>query len=149
MQSSRFIEALKADLAAAAAVGDESVANAAARLSGSIQSSLALRLLDALSEATLELNAQLPAGHIEVRLVGQDPELVYVAAEEERGPSAGDEAFTARITLRLPEALKAGVEAAAAREGVSTNTWIVRAISRSVSGPVTRSSNRLTGFARS
>ena len=36
-----------------------------------------------------------------------------------------DEAFTARITLRLPESLKARLEAAATREGVSVNTWLV------------------------
>ena len=37
---------------------------------------------------------------------------------------------TARITLRLPEQLKARVEDAAAREGFSVNTWLVRAVSR-------------------
>jgi hypothetical protein len=40
----------------------------------------------------------------------------------------------ARVTLRLPESLKARVEAAADRSGVSTNTWLVRALTTAVSG---------------
>ena len=41
---------------------------------------------------------------IPVRLTGQDPELVYVGDEPEAPAAAADEAYTARITLRLPEA---------------------------------------------
>ena len=37
-------------------------------------------------------------------------------------------ATTSRTTLRLPDALKSRAEAAAANEGVSLNTWLVRAI---------------------
>ena len=42
-------------------------------------------------------------------------------------PRADDSDNTARISLRLPESLKTDVEAAAARDGVSVNTWLVRA----------------------
>jgi hypothetical protein len=61
------------------------------------------------------------------------------------------------VTLRLPDGLKTRAEAAAARDGLSLNAWLVRAASRvldnpSESGP--RSSRRgpgqrITGFARS
>jgi HicB family len=151
MQLQRFVEALKADLSAVAELGDEATAEAAGRLVVTLQASVGLRLLDALSEAALELNEKLPSGHVEVRLTGQDPELVYIG-EETEGPVAGAEegGFTARISLRLPEALKASVEAVATREGVSVNTWIVRAPSRAASaGPAVQSGNRLTGYARS
>ena len=37
-----------------------------------------------------------------------------------------DEGATARINLRLPEHLKAGIEQAAGRERMSVNTWLVR-----------------------
>src|ERR671934_800889 len=131
MQLQRFVEALKADLTAVAELGDEATADAAGRLVVSLQASVGLRLLDALSEAALEPNDKLPSGHVEVRLTGQDPELVYVSDEPEAPVGAADEAYTARITLRLPEALKAAVERAASRDGVSVNTWIVRALSRS------------------
>src|SRR5688572_17282394 len=115
MQLAPHVEALLSDLAEIAAVGDEATAEAARRLSVALRSAVGLRFLDALTEATLELSAQLPSGHVEVRLAGQDPALVYVEYETEAGPAAGDEGLTARITLRLPEGLKAGIEAAASR----------------------------------
>ena len=151
MQLQRFIDALKADLSAVAELGDESTVEAAGRLVVTLQSSVGMRLLDALSEAALELNERLPFGHIEVRLAGQDPELVYVGDEPEPAPAAGDEAYTARITLRLPEALKRAVDETAAREGVSVNTWLVQALSRSSEprSPSGGSRRRLTGYGRS
>ncbi|HET7760140.1 MAG TPA: toxin-antitoxin system HicB family antitoxin [Gaiellaceae bacterium] len=150
MQLQRFVDALRADLTAVAELGDEATAEAAGRLVLTLQASVGLRLLDALSEAALELNDKLPGGHVEVRLTGQDPELVYVGEEPEAPAAGADEAHTARITLRLPEALKASLEVAANREGVSVNTWIVRALSRSsTAAPAAQqSSNRLTGYAR-
>jgi hypothetical protein len=151
MQLQRFIDALRADLNAVAELGDDATAEAAGRLTLTLQASVGLRLLDALSEAVLELNEKLPSGHVEVRLAGQDPQFVYVSDEPEAAAPAGDEAFSARITLRLPEALKTSVEEAAAKEGVSVNTYIVRALSRSgfgFSGGTTRSHNRLTGYAQ-
>jgi len=153
MQLQRFIDALRADLNAVAEFGDDATAEAAGRLTLTLQASVGLRLLDALSEAVLELNEKLPSGHVEVRLAGQDPSLVYVADEPEApAAAAGDEAFTARITLRLPEALKATIEESAAKEGVSVNTYVVRALSRGggwgFQGPPTRSHNRLQGYAQ-
>jgi hypothetical protein len=150
MQLGPHVEALQQDLAAIAAVGGDDVAAAAERLSGAIRASAGFRFLDVLSEAALEVSSQLPSGHVEVRLVGQDPSLVYVeAADAEAAAAAGDE-LAARITLRLYESLKAAVEAAAAREGLSVNAWIVRALSRAVSGgSPRRSRNRLTGFGQS
>jgi HicB family len=149
VQLQRFVDALKADLTAVAELGDETTADAAGRLVVTLRASVGLRLLDALSEAALELNERLPSGHVEVRLTGQDPELVYVSDEPEAPAGPADEAYTARITLRLPEALKASVELAAGREGVSVNTWIVRALSRtSTAAPAAQSGNRLTGYAR-
>src|SRR5947209_20137220 len=133
METARFVEALESDVAAIAAVADEQTAAAAERVLYAIRSSAGLRLLDVLGEAALEVSAQLPSGHVEVRLAGQDPSLVYVEAVQEEPPAGGGDELAARITLRLPEALKASIEAAAAREGVSVNTWIVRALGRGVS----------------
>ena len=149
MEMARFIESLESDVAAVAAVGDEQTRAVADRVLQAIRGSAGLRLLDALGEAALELNAQLPAGHVEVRLVGQDPALVYVGEEEAPPEPAAEDGLTARITLRLPESLKASIEVAANREGVSVNSWLVRALSRGVAGPVQRSGKRLRGFAQS
>jgi hypothetical protein len=149
MEMAHFVGKLEADLAAVAAVGDEATARAAERLIQALRSSAGMRLLEALGDVALEVSAQLPTGHVEVRLSGQDPALVYIAEEEaEPAAAAEDDGMTARISLRLPESLKQRIEAAATRENVSVNSWLVRALNRSLSSSVQRSSNRLQGFAR-
>jgi len=148
MEMARFVEALEADLAAVAAVGDEQTRAVADRVLQAIRGSGGLRLLDALGEAALEISAQLPEGHIEVRLVGQDPAFVYVGEEAAPPEPAAEDGLTARISLRLPETLKASIEVNASREGISVNSWIVRALSRGTAGPVQRSGKRLRGFAQ-
>jgi HicB family len=153
MQMAQFLESLEGDLDRIAAVGDDAVSQAANRLTQAIRGSAGMRLLEALGEAAVEISAQLPSGHIEVRMTGQDPNLVFVeeAQQAPAGAPADDEGASARITLRLPEGLKAHIEAAAGREGVSVNAWIVRALSREVHAPVRgpRIGSRLSGFAKS
>jgi predicted DNA binding CopG/RHH family protein len=151
LQTTPYVDALLADLEAMAALGDDAVADAARRLSQTLRASAGLRLLDLLGEAALEVSGQLPSGHVEVRLAGQEPSLVYVEEESSSAVAAAtaEDATSARITLRLSEALKVSVEAAAAREGVSVNTWIVRALGRSASAPVRRVGRRLTGYGES
>jgi hypothetical protein len=152
MQTTPYVDALLADLEAMASLGDEAVADAAQRLSQTLRASAGLRLLDLLGEAALEVSGQLPSGHVEVRLAGQEPSLVYVDEEpSEPSLTTAEDGASARITLRLSEALKLSVEAAAAREGVSVNTWIVRALNRAATAPATvrRSGRRLTGYAES
>lgn len=152
MQIDGYIQALREDLLRVASLGDETTSRAAELLSVAIEASLARRLQDVLAEAALELNAQLDAAHVEVRIAGRDPELVLVR-EDGSVPEAVDEAFSARITLRLPESLKQRIESAASREGASVNTWLVQALQRSVESKSQRSGsgsrNRLTGYGRS
>ncbi len=148
MRLSDFTEALKADLVSLSELGDDSAAEAARRLTLALQASAGLRLLDALGAAAEEISGQLPSGRVEIRLTGQDPELVFVEDETSPAATGADDAFTARITLRLPESLKLRIETAAARESVSVNAWIVRALARGTA-PGGRSGNRLTGYARS
>ncbi len=149
MNIAAFVEALQQDLANVAQMGDEAAAEAARRISAALEPSLRLRLIELLGEAALELTNQLPNGHVEVRVAGGDPELVFV--EERSGPiPTGDDSLSARVTLRLPETLKAIIDAAAQDEGVSANTWLLQQISRSANptrrGPGGR---RMTGYGRS
>jgi HicB family len=152
MQIDGHIQALREDLARVAALGDESTSRAADILSVALEASLGRQIQDVLAEAALELNAQLDEAHVEVRIAGRDPELVLVR-EDGSVPEHVDEAFSARITLRLPESLKQRVESAAAREGASVNTWLVQAIQRALEPRRSMSSggsrNRLTGYGRS
>jgi hypothetical protein len=153
MDITRHVAAIQVDLAAAASLGGDAIADAGRKLSEAVEPSLQLRLLDVLTEAAMSLNSVLASGHIEVRLAGREPDLVYVddaPPEAEMGATSTDD-LSARITLRLPEGLKAAVESAADREGISTNAWIVRALSRSLESRGSRraSGRRLQGFAQS
>jgi HicB-like protein involved in pilus formation len=149
MQISVHVEALQRDLAAVAAVGNIEESETVQRIAAALEAALRLRLLEAITDAAHELTSQLD-GHVEVRLVGGDPSLVYVEGEPEHGWQPGEDAFTARITLRLPGSLKASLEAVATREGISVNSWLVQAISRGLERrQSTRAGRRLTGYARS
>jgi hypothetical protein len=149
MQIDGLIQALREDLVRVASLGDETTSRAADLLSVAIEASLGRRMQDALAEAALELNEQLESAHVELRVAGRDLQLVLVR-EDGTVPEPADEAFSARITLRLPESLKQRVESAAAREGASVNTWLVQALQRSVESRRSSSGsrNRLTGYGR-
>jgi hypothetical protein len=154
MQTAQFIEALQADMRELAQLGGDELVQAAHRLEGAVKQSATLRLIDVLTQVALEVSSQLPNGHVDVRLAGQDPELVFVEDEEEEAPAqqAGDDGLNAaRITLRVPEALKVAVERAAEAEGVSVNTWLVRALQRAVTGGgrAVRTGKRISGYAQS
>lgn len=150
MQLDSHIQAIQQDLAAAAAFGDEASGEVARRMSEALAATLHLHLLDLLGEAALEIGGQIDPGRVEIRLAGRDPELVVIGDElpDTSQFGLGEEA-SGRITLRLPESLKAGVEAAAAREGVSTNAWLVRTIARTLDQrPSKKSRNRMQGYAQ-
>ena len=152
MQIDGYVQALREDLAHVAALGDENTARAAELLAVALEASVARRLQEALGEAALEVSSQLDNGRVEVRIAGGDPELVVVRdPEAEPVQAAGEEAnvLDARITLRLPEALKKRVEDAASRDGVSVNTWIVQALVRNANTARRSSGKRLSGYGRS
>ncbi|HUG64246.1 MAG TPA: toxin-antitoxin system HicB family antitoxin [Gaiellaceae bacterium] len=151
MQLDSHIQAIQQELAAAAARGDEETAELARRMGEALAATLHLHLLDLLGEAALEIGGQLETGRVEVRLAGREPELVVVNDEtpDAGGQIGAGEELSGRITLRLPESLKAGIEAAAAREGVSTNAWLVRMIGRTLDQRSTkRSRHRMQGYAQ-
>lgn len=150
MQLDSHIQAIQADLAATAGLGDEATAAAARRLSEALASTLHLRLLDLIGEAASEIGAQLESGRVEVRLAGREPELVVVPEEAAEGIQvAPGEEYAGRITLRLPETIKAAIEAAAAQEGISTNAWLVKTLAHTLHARSTkRSRHRMQGFAQ-
>jgi hypothetical protein len=139
MDTTPFIESLRRDLLAAAeAAGPEGRA-AAERMLLAFEPAMRLALLDALSQATAEITSELPAGVVEVRLRGREPELVVdvpplqptQAAPTAPGPAGSDEeddGTVARITLRIPESVKTRAEELAGKSGHSLNAWIVNVL---------------------
>ena len=151
MQLEGHIQAIQEDLAATAGLGDDATRAAAERLIETLGATLHLRLFDLLGEAALEIGGQLDPGRVEVRLAGREPELVVIVSDDAPDPGRfgfGDE-HMGRISLRLPESLKEGIEAAAAQEGISTNAWLVRTIARVLdSRSARRGRNRIQGYAQ-
>ena len=136
MDISPLVTSLRQDLASAAEVGGEEVKAAAERLLLALDPALRLTLMDALSQAASEIGAQLPGASVSVRLQGREPVFVVegapaAAAPEEPHPADhfddDDTEATGRITLRIPESLKARAETLAARRGQSLNSWLVAA----------------------
>ena len=141
MDLSEYAESLRRELLGITRFAGEDVTRAAEMLAESLDSPVRLALLDVLSAAAEEITASLDGATIDVRLTGTQPEFVvnvaHEAAEAGYDPAGdtGDEAGSARVTLRLSESLKARVETAAVNAGVSVNAWLVRAISRSLESP--------------
>jgi uncharacterized protein (DUF1778 family) len=149
MRITPYVQAVRDDLLAVASVGQREGEELIGRLAGALESSLRLRLLEAVTEAAQELSSHIQSGHIEVRLAGSDPTLAFVEEVAEPAAPVGDD-LSARITLRLPDSLKSRIDTAASAEGVSVNTWLVQAISRSIeSRPPRTHGRRLSGYARS
>jgi hypothetical protein len=151
MKMSLVVDGLRSDVVAVGELGDETVAEVAERIADVLGRSVPGRILEVLSDAAAELTATLPDGHVDIRLAGDDVEMTYV--EDEPGPAAAptgeDDEQSARISLRLGEGLKSRLEQAAAADGVSVNTFIVRALERGTSSNRSRSAragNRLRGY---
>ncbi len=175
MDLERYVTELRRQLASAASGAGAETRAIAEQLSLSLDAATRLVLLEALSDAAGEITREIAPGSVEVRLRGRDPEFAISVAtppafversatvEAETAPLASveaeeeprEDASTSRTTLRLPDQLKARVEKAAASDGLSLNTWLVRAIagslepkSRRAAQRESRTNNTFTGWAR-
>lgn len=170
MDLDHYVAELRQQLASAAASGSDDTRALAEQLSLSLDAATRLVLLEALSDAASEITREIAPSSVEVRLRGRNPEFAVTVGiqpafvdrsnEADVSPEppiepetdARDDASTSRTTLRLPDQLKARVEKAAARDGLSLNTWLVRAIADALEPKsrkaVSRSSNSFTGWAR-
>ena len=177
MHLDRFVDDIARQMAVAAAAGGPEAESLAERLVLPLRSAIRLALLESLSAAADELTLELAPGSVEVRLRGGEPSFVIEGvtatpptadpgpvlpqAPSDTAAAEPDEGASARINLRMPDSLKARVEAAALREGRSVNAWLVRAASTALNhaAPITpsapsspsasrRGSKRVTGWAQ-
>jgi hypothetical protein len=151
MDLTQHVEELRHQLALAAEAGGDDARVVAGRLTAALESAARLVLLDAISAAAAEITLDLAPGSVDVRLRGRDPEFIVtpppVDHPADSGPNDavtapptgigapvtdGDDTGPSRITLRLPEQLKGRIEEAAGRDGLSVNSWLVRAVSAAV-----------------
>ena len=154
-----YVEAVRHELNLAAAAAGAEAQALADRLSAPLESAIRLALLEALSAGVEEITSELAPRSVEGRLRGRDPEFVVSApldeplAQEPFDVAFGDEdGGTWRITLRLPESLRAAVEAATRYDGSSLNAWLVRAVAAAVQSKAGRatpgSARQVTGWVR-
>ena len=146
MDITQFVEALRRDLAGAASAAGPDGQAAAERILLALEPAVRLTVMEVLAQAAAEISADLPAGVVEVRLRGRDPELVVDVPTVSAAPAPppppappappapqgeadlGEDEGVARITLRLPESLKTRAEDLAAQSGHSLNAWLVNAV---------------------
>jgi hypothetical protein len=145
-----YVDGVRHELAVAAAAGGQDAEALAERLTAPLESAIRLALLEALSEAAGQITRDLAPGSVEVRLRGRDPEFTVTAGELPEpaavvAPESEDEGGTWRVSLRLPEHLRSGVDAAARGEGLSVNAWLVRAVSAALGGGNPRRSGGESG----
>ncbi|PKH37855.1 HicB family protein [Nocardioides alpinus] len=135
MDITPYVDSLRRDLVAAAEAGSDELKQAAERLTYALDPSARLALMEAISHAAAEITAELPEGSVDVRLVGRELDFVVEIAPPSALPAPPpppappvpeeDDGDLARITLRIPEAVKARAEEKAAAAGQSLNTWMV------------------------
>jgi len=149
MELGTYVNELQRQLVDAASNGAEDTRAVAERLAIGLDAATRLVLLDVLSAAAGEITRDLAPGSVDVRLRGREVEFVVTQpAGESEGDSAAvasvdlDDASTSRTTLRLPDALKARVDEAAAADGLSVNTWLVRAVAAALQPKERRSAQR-------
>jgi hypothetical protein len=151
MDLTHYVENLRRELAVAADAGGDDARALAERLTAPLESAIRLMLLEALSAAADEITRELAPGSVELRLRAGEPDFVVTPAPaEEPAETASaaaalpdaDEAATARINLRLPEQLKAGIERAASRDRLSVNAWLVRVAAAALAPDERRPSQR-------
>lgn len=143
-------------LLAAKARGEETLSLAEGLLTP-LDSSVRLTLLSALSTAADEITRDLAPGSVEIRLRGLNPSFVVTPPPVDASPEdvvqdgggngvgsspADEEGATARINFRPPEHLKARIEDAASREGLSVNAWLVRVLTATLNAGTRRSERR-------
>ncbi|TPG13891.1 toxin-antitoxin system HicB family antitoxin [Pedococcus bigeumensis] len=149
MELGQYVSELQRQLLDAAENGADDTRVVAERLTAGLDAATRLVLLDALSAAVGEITRDLAPGSVDLRLRGREVEFVVSQSNAEpdadERPAATvdlDDASTSRTTLRLPDALKARVDEAAAADGLSVNTWLVRAVASALQPRQRRSAQR-------
>ncbi|HYG93039.1 MAG TPA: toxin-antitoxin system HicB family antitoxin [Nocardioides sp.] len=138
MDITPYVESLRRDLLAAAESSGPEAREVAERLGFALDPAARLALMEAISQAASEITAAMPAGGVDVRLDGRQLDFVVQAPTPAAPPAPpppppppapGDiEEGMARVSLRIPESVKAKAEEAAAAAGQSLNTWLVNLV---------------------
>ena len=144
MELDQYVTDLQRQLANAAENGGDETRSAAERIAAGLDAATRIVLLDALSAAVGEITRDLAPASVDLRLRGREVEFVvaHAGAEVEEVAVDLDDVSSSRTTLRLPDALKVKVDEAAAADGLSVNTWLVRAVAAALQPRQRRAAQR-------
>lgn len=143
MELTPYVDSLQQELAVAAAAGGPEAEALAERLTAPLDSAVRLTLQEAVVDAAAEITLALAPGSVDVRLAGRGLAFVVTPPVAEASTvtppvtspvlaPGEDEGGTSRITFRPSDRLKADIEAAAEREGLSVNAYLVRMLTLAV-----------------
>src|SRR5580693_5504150 len=91
MKMSLVVDGLRADVLSVGELGDDTVAAVAERIAALLGRSTPARILELLSDVSADVSAELPDGHLEIRVAGDDVDLAYVEdAPAAATPGDGD-----------------------------------------------------------
>src|SRR4051812_42654740 len=86
MDLQQYVEEVRRQLAVAAEAGGEEARALAERLSGTLDATLRLTLLEALGAAAAEITRELAPGSVDLRLRGREPEFVVALPPADAPP---------------------------------------------------------------
>jgi hypothetical protein len=134
MLISEYVAKVRRGLSALGELGGPDTAAVAERLANALEPTVQAAFLESLNELIQEYNLRFHQA-VGVTLGSDEVQITPVAGASPEGPPEppplpGD--LTARFALRLSDELKSRFEKAAAASGQSANTWIVRALDRSL-----------------
>ncbi|MDH6705982.1 hypothetical protein P3T27_002705 [Kitasatospora sp. MAA19] len=155
MNLEAYVGKLRQELTAAAESNGPDAVELTERLLRPMEAAVRLTLLDALSDAAEEITTGLAPGSVDLRLRKGVADFVVTpppqtTPEEAHRPTETPvtspvtpmtspatpldvtDGAVARMTLRLPEPLKARVEQEAGAGGLSTNAWIARTLTDAI-----------------
>lgn len=136
MDLNPYVSALRDSLTTAAAAGDAQTRTTAGVLAAAIEPAARLAIMNALADLAGEVTLALDDRVVEVRLDGQDVQVVVSGTPTDDHEAADDPPPTptdpagdiSRITVRLLEELKTKAEQAASARGVSLNSFVSQAV---------------------
>lgn len=138
MNTEAILDAVEESVESQLALGAESeaVEAAAVALLAVLRPALQHAAFQIAEQAAVEVGAQLPGYAVNVVLEEGEPAILLREDPAIAGSVADD--LSARITLRLPDALKSDIEAAAGEVGESINAYVIKTLHSKAKRPRSR-----------
>jgi hypothetical protein len=154
MDLTPYVDALRVQLSVAGGIGGPDTVAVAEKLADALDGAARLAIQQAICDAAEQITRDLAPGAVEVRLRAHELDFATtlpslpdrdvgmtspgpLLTSQPRGSDGtdGGETGTARISFRPPEHLKARIEEAAERVGLSVNAFLVATLTAALDSP--------------